>query len=347
MPPSEPWHGSVDDSAQKSFFKVSAVPDQPVVVDSLIGQVNGRPVYAEEVLAPLMDRLRALYLEESYETFQRQLVSLVGEQLQAVLYNELLVAESRAELTPDQQGGLLGFLNELRDEAVRKRGGVQREAERRLIEEEGKTMDQYIDAEEQKILIGELLRNQIEPRTFVSWRDIERSYRARIKEFQPDPTVGLGRIRLRTEGNESQIELIQGELKAGESFEVVARQAGMKDDGFWERFVLPAEGLEALPIADVYKPHLKSLEPGDVSDAFQRGKWTLWVSVLYIDRPTPRTLDDADVQRMLQQQIQMARGADEERRLLDRLIDQGIYDEMSDMTARAIRVAISRFPPPR
>ncbi|MBT5382486.1 MAG: hypothetical protein HOL13_06565, partial [Phycisphaerae bacterium] len=40
-----------------TFFGVDAQVGSPVIVDSLIGQVNGQPIYADEVLAPLMDRL--------------------------------------------------------------------------------------------------------------------------------------------------------------------------------------------------------------------------------------------------------------------------------------------------
>jgi hypothetical protein len=333
-----------DELELETFFDVSSTVGHRVYVDSLIGQVNGRPIYADEVLAPLMDRLNATYRDEPYQSFRGQLVELVIGQLRAVIINELIVAESRAALSTEQQGGLLAFMSQLREDAVRKRGGVQHEAERQLLEEEGKTIDEYMDAERQKLLIGELLREKISPHTLVSWRDIERAYRSRLREFQPAATVTLGRIRLRTEGNEDRILLLDRELKAGEPFEVVAEQAGMKESGVWETFTMPEGGLEALPLAEFYRPHIADLGPGDTSNAFERGSWTIWVSVIDVHQPPHRSLDDPDVQRQLQQQLAIARGQEEEARFIGRVLQRGIYDDMETMARRAVDIASSRFP---
>jgi hypothetical protein len=333
------------ENAGNAFFKVEAVVGQPVVVDSLIGQVNGRPIYADEVLSPIMDRLEATYRDQPYPTFQRQLTSLVIEQLRAVIINELIVAESRAGLSSEQQGGLLAFMNQVREEAVRKRGGVVREAERRLIEEEGKTIEEYLEDEQEKMLIQEVLRKKVESQTVVSWRDIERSYRARKDEFQPASTVTLGRIRLSTAGNEEQVSLLQAEIEAGEPFMVVARQAGMSNDGVWQTFKLPDGGLGELPLASFYTPYVKDLKPGEISKPFERGTWTMWVSVIDIQEPPQRSLDDSDVQRMLQQQISMSRAQEAEGRFIGEVLQRGIFDEINLMGERAVTIASSRFPP--
>ena len=333
------------DSGTNTFFSVDASIGRPVVVDSLIGQVNGRPIYADEVLTPIMDRLTATYREQPYPTFQRQLTGLVIEQLRAVIINELIVAESRAGMSSAQQGGLLAFMGQLREDAVRKRGGVVHEAERRLIEEEGKTIEEYLEDEQQKMLIQEVLKNKVAPQTVVSWRDIERSYRARKAEFQPASTVTLGRIRLRTAGNEEQVSLLQAEVEAGEPFMVVARQAGMSNDGVWQTFKLPDGGLGELPLASFYTSHVKDLKPGEVSKPFERGTWTIWISVIDIQQPLQRSLDDPDVQRMLQQQISMSRAQEAQSRFIGDVLQRGIFDDITLMGERAVAIASSRFPP--
>jgi len=333
------------ESGTNTFFSVDASIGRPVVVDSLIGQVNGRPIYADEVLTPIMDRLTATYREQPYPTFQRQLTGLVIEQLRAVIINELIVAESRAGMSSAQQGGLLAFMGQLREDAVRKRGGVVHEAERRLIEEEGKTIEEYLEDEQQKMLIQEVLKNKVAPQTVVSWRDIERSYRARKAEFQPASTVTLGRIRLRTAGNEEQVSLLQAEVEAGEPFMVVARQAGMSNDGVWQTFKLPDGGLGELPLASFYTSHVKDLKPGEVSKPFERGTWTIWISVIDIQQPLQRSLDDPDVQRMLQQQISMSRAQEAQGRFIGNVLQRGIFDDITLMGERAVAIASSRFPP--
>jgi len=328
-----------------AFFEVDGQPGRPVIVDSLIGQVNGQPIYADEVLAPLMDRLAAMYEERPEAIFRRQMYNLVEQELRGYVQNELIVAESRASLSSEEQTGLLAFMDKIREDAVRKRGGVAYEAERRLLEEEGKTIDEYIDSERQKVLIQELLRDKIAPKTLVSWRDIERAYRASIRELQPSPTATLGRIRLKTVGNEARIALISKELAAGEPFDVVARQAGMTDDGRWQTFELPAGGLSDISLAPFYAPGLEEIRDGGTSQAFERGSWTMWISLLEVTRPPVRTLDDPDVQRMLQQQLVMARSQRAEGQYVYELLQRGIHDEIDLMVNRAFQIANSRFPP--
>jgi hypothetical protein len=332
-------------TAFTAFFEVVGQPGRPVIVDSLIGQVNGQPIYADEVLAPLMDRLAAMYEERPEAIFRREMYNLVEQELRGYVQNELIVAESRASLSSEEQTGLLAFMDKIREDAVRKRGGVVHEAERRLLEEEGKTIDEYIDSERQKVLIQELLRDKIAPKTLVSWRDIERAYRASRRELQPSPTATLGRIRLKTVGNEARIALISKELAAGEPFDVVARQAGMTDDGRWQTFELPASGLSDISLAPFYAPGLEEIRDGGTSQAFERGSWTMWISLLEVTRPPIRTLDDPDVQRMLQQQLVMARSQRAEGQYVYELLQRGIHDEIVLMVNRAFQIANSRFPP--
>ncbi len=339
--PPQPFDRSGADDA---FFTVDARVGQRVVVDSLIGQVNGRPIYADEVLAPIMDRLQAEYLELPYPTFQQRLITLVMDQLNAVVLNELIVAEARAGLSSDEQTGLLGIMSTIREEAVGKRGGVLREAERQLLEEEGKTIDEYLESEQQKLLIGELLQRRVSPRSIVTWRDIERSYRKRIREFQPDATVTLGRIRVRTAGNEPSIELWQNELAQGEPFDVVAAQAGMPDAGIWETFRLPKGGFADMEIAEFYKQHLDGLGPGDTSPPFERGSWTYWVSVIEVTRPETKNLDDAEVQQRLQRDLAAQHQGEAEGEFIQQVLKRGIFDDIQLMSQRAVLIAASRFP---
>lgn len=346
LPPLEDsWGQSSPTDANEGFFDVEAEPGRQVVVDSLIGQVNGRPIYADDVLGPIMDRLSATYEDQPYRLFQEQLTKLVIDQLQAVTINELLIAESRAKLSSEQQTGLLAFMDQLKEDTIRDRGGVQREAERRLLAEEGKTIDEYLEDERQKLLIQEVLRERVQPYAVVSWRDIERAYRSRIDEFKPSAIITLGRIRLTTAGNEDRIAMYQGELEAGEPFDVVARQAGMNDDGLWESFKLPEGGLKDLPLADFYKPHLENLKPGETSSPFERGRWTIWVSVMSVDQQEQRSLDDPEVQRLLQQQLAMTRSREAESRFIGQVLQRGIYDDMELMAQRSVAIAMSRFPP--
>jgi predicted metal-dependent peptidase len=179
----------------------------------------------------------------------------------------------------------------------------------------------------------------------VAWRDIERAYRSQIDTFQPKATATLGRIRIKTAGNEERIKLIDQELDAGVTFITVAKQAKMPKDGVWQTFQLPEGGLEDISLNEFYKPYLKQIQDGGTTGSFERGSWTMWISLLEVMRPTARSLDEPDVQRMLQNQLMRDRSQRAEWEYVNGLLQRGIHDEIGAMVNRALLIAISRFPP--
>ena len=216
LSPTQPAEdASVYEAELEETLNVEIRPGETVIVDSLIGQVNGRPIFASQILMPIMDQLNAEFVRLQWPQFRVVVAQLVSTQLEAVLYNELFLSEARATMSEEQQTGFLQFMNDFRGIEIGKRGGIQAEAEQQMLEEEGKTIDEYMKQEEEKQLINMLINTQVRPNAIVSWRDVERAWDARQDEYNPKPTVTLGRIRLRTEGNEEQIRLIQEDLLCG------------------------------------------------------------------------------------------------------------------------------------
>ena len=139
----------VEESLEESL-NVQMRPGQTVIVDSLIGQVNGRPIFADEILAPIMDQLNAEYQRQPWSRFQQLVFQLVSQQLKSVLYNELFLAEARATMSEQEQTGFLAWMNNFRGEEIGRRGGVQAEANRQLLAEEGKTIDEFMKQQEEQ-----------------------------------------------------------------------------------------------------------------------------------------------------------------------------------------------------
>ena len=338
---------SIVEESLDEALNVKMQPGQTVVVDSLIGQVNGRPIFADEILTPIMDQLNAEYLRQPWPRFQQMVVQLVSQQLKSVLYNELFLAEARASMSEEQQTGFLAWMNNFRGDEIGKRGGVQAEANRQLLAEEGKTIDEFMKQQEEQQLIQHLMNSRVRPNTLVAWRDVQRAWDARKDQYNPKPTVTLGRIRIRTEGNEDQIKLIEGELQAGEAFSVVAAAAGMPDDGVWQTFDLGDGGVSDIEIADFYKEHIASLDVGQTSKPFVRGARTIWISVIAIDRPEVHTLYEPSIQQALYREIYSRRLNEAQSEFIDGILRRGIYDDIDLMNEKIVKIALSRFSPRR
>ncbi|MEE2908623.1 MAG: hypothetical protein VX527_12420 [Planctomycetota bacterium] len=349
--PAEPMdYTTLLDETEETFFDIRVSPGESVIVDSLIGQVNGRPLYADEVLGPIADQLNAEYSQlvedatpPNWDAFQRTLIKLVGAQLQELVLNELYLSEARAGLTAQEKTGLMAFMQNLREELVGERGGVFGEAEQQIMQEEGLTWEEYLKMQEDQLLIRSLMHEKIQPNIVMSWKDVERLYNARKDQFQPDPTVTLGRIRVRTEGNDEKIKTIQEMFDAGDSFEIVAGWAGAPDDGVWDKFKMGKGGVTDIEVADFYKTHLEGLGPGETSKSFVRGNYTIWVSVIEISDPEHKDLYDPAVQSMLQGELLNRKMTQARQEFIENLLEAGIYDNLNQMQMRVIAIALSRY----
>lgn len=323
---------------------ISIRTGQTIVVDSLIGQVNGRPIFADEILTPIMDQLNADFTRMPWNQFREYVVRLVSRQLREVIYNELFLSEARAGLSTQQEGGFLAWMNNMRGELIGQRGGVSSEANRQMLEEEGKTIDEYLKLQEEQQLIRVLMNERVRPNALVAWRDVERAWELRKNQYNKPSTVTLGRIRLKTKGNEEQIKLFQDELQAGEQFGVVAAQAGMADDGIWETFPLGEDGkIDDIEIADFYKEHLKGLGPGETSKPFERGSRTIWISVIEIVHHEQRSLFEPGIQRSLYQDVYSRRLSEAQEQFVQDILEEGIYDDLQEMEIKIVDIALSRF----
>ena len=338
---------SIVEESLEEALNVGMQPGQTVIVDSLIGQVNGRPIFADEILAPIMDQLNAEYQRQPWARFQQLVFQLVSQQLKSVLYNELFLAEARATMSEQEQTGFIAWMNNFRGEEIGRRGGVQAEANRQLLAEEGKTIDEFMKQQEEQQLIQHLMNDKVRPNTLVAWRDVQRAWEAQQDQYNPKSTVTLGRIRLRTEGNAEQIKLVNDQLEAGEPFSVVAAAAGMSDDGVWDTFDLGADGIKDIEIADFYKEHIDSLKVGQTSPSFERGARTIWVSIVAIDKPEGHTLYEPAIQQALYRDIYSRRLGEAQAEFIDGILQRGIYDDIEMMEKKIIMIAMSRFAPRR
>jgi hypothetical protein len=334
---------SIVEQSLNEALNVQVRPGQTVIVDSLIGQVNGRPIFADEILSPLMSQLNAEYKKRPWPDFRMVLVQLVSQQIEAVLRNELFLAEARASLSEQEQMGFLAWMNNFRGEEIGRRGGVQSEANSQMLAEEGKTIDEYVKQQEEQALIQHLLSKQVNPNAVVSWRDVERAWDQQQGDYNKKSTVTLGRIRLRTEGNEEQLKLIQAEFEAGDPFAVVATSAGMPDDGVWDTFEMGPGGVTDIELAEFYKPHLEGLESGQTSAPFERGPRTMWISVIDVNQPEVHSLFDQEIQQSLYQEISNRRYHEAQNEFVNSLMKKGIYDDLQAMQQKLIDIALSRF----
>ena len=294
----------------ETFFDVRVAPGESVVVDSLVGQVNGRPLYADEVLGPVADQLNAEYLrlvEEStppqWEQFQRILIKLVASQLQDLVLNELYLSEARASLSAQEKTGLMAFMENLREELVGERGGVFGEAEQQIMREEGLNWEEYLKMQEDQLLIRTLMQEKIQPNIVMSWKDVERLYNAEKNSSSRIPRsrsveLACGRRATKRRSAPSR-RCSRPAIRSRWSPPGQVRP--MMVSGMSSRWARAASPTSRWPISTSRISRGSSPEIRPLPS--KRGSYTIWVSVIKIDQPEHRDLYDPAVQNMLQGEI--------------------------------------------
>jgi hypothetical protein len=332
---------------------------QLVAVGALIGQINGRPIFAEEVLEPIAARLRAVARSVQEGThgrdyFDQEATTAISRRLRDIVSNEIYLSEAETAIPDEQRLQALDFYKQLlRNETISEYGqGSVEAAERWARQEHNLSLDEYVDTELRRVLIGLQVREQVYSRVVVSWREIERAYRDQHERFHPQP---FARFRIfvipatRTENRQA----IESALAEGgtlqELYELgeiqslpIERQAGLFE------VELESEDLSGLVLleAAVYSPlneAARLLEVGEASPAieFNQGLLVGWVQLEALEAPPTVSLYDA--QKVIRGEILEEKRRREFGRFEDTFLTRQDLNNMRTMAEMLLDIARRQY----
>lgn len=359
-PPAEPPRSAIDTGSRAPLTVVigsgdrPAAPDaaaaatiDPVLIDAKVGDISGRPVYANEILRPLAARLSALAREPGVDEarWTQEALGGISRAVGLLVRDELLRAEALSRLKPEQRAGLRNFINELGEQEISRARGSRAEAEERLLRENQETFDEYLarTREEQLVNLGlaDVFRG-----INVSWTDIRRAYeRERADRWQPPPTAVFRQIRVPTSAADD-VEAVAARLVSGEAFESVASSEVNRyeaQSGGAVRWQFEGELTDEaiFPIEQVNTAAV-SLSPGQTAGPFAVGLNTFWVHLEAIERVSV-PLYEAQVQ--IAGELRRQARQRETARYIATLIDRANVTGIDTMTQRLLEIARARYGP--
>lgn len=346
--PAPPLAGSTENEIiTRPAYLTSSQLGGAVTVSGLVGQVNGRPIFVDEVLAPIADQLAILGSENTYQDFFRDALVLIKRQLRTVVENELLLAEAERTLDSNQRVGLINFIGEMRKGTIRQYGGTETQAERKLREEQGLTLQEHMDQLRKQILIREQVRKEIAGNIIVSWHDVERYYRNHPKEFNPPASIQL-RVIVVKDTDTAKKEKVEAELAAGRPFEVVSQENSdlmATKSGLMSEVKL-TDGLEnaKVTIWPSVNEAVQTMHEGDVRGPFTVPSYFVWVRVEHYEDGTPISLYDA--QKGIEAKLRDRYFQEATAKYFQKLLDRGNYDDFDLMSQSLLAVALDRWAPP-
>lgn len=319
------------------------------IVDALVGQINGRPVFAQEFLDPIEAKLVELANAPDRVAGWRQAQAILDARFEDFVNSELIISEAESQLTPEQQQGFFGWVKSLQEGTIAEYSESREEARERMRDELGMDIEEYIQQRRDASLVQYLLDKKVKPRTIVAWRDIEREYLVREKQFNPPPMVVIGRLALNAKSDAEKVAQVKGWFGAGKTFKEVAASLALEKGGtLVEIPVKPGEDAAAAiagseDLTPAAKANLKGVEPGRPGAAIERGDSVTWLAISEVKQDPPRSLYDPDVQVQLRKELNAVRGAFERGRYISRLRSRWVSDDIERISGRLKEIALERY----
>lgn len=322
----------------------SAITGREIIYESLVGQINGRPVFASEVLEPLDGRLRASALRtDDARRWNTDARAAIGAQVKLLVDEELVLAEARQALSPEQQQGLLHFLGKIQESMVSQQGGSSVAADEAARAATGRTLTQTTRDKLDEVLIREEVRQRIGARLLVTWRQIQLEYERQFDKYNPKSLAKLHLVAVPT-ADAGGLARFKGRLAAGESFEAASEDPANALRGQQGLLEQPINGsLDKTTLVGIgpLNAAAQGLSVGGVAGPIEHEGAAWWVKLVSIEHPPGVTLYDAQLE--IENSLLEKRKETELARYSNRLRARGNFSRIDDMVDRLMVIAADRY----
>jgi hypothetical protein len=313
-----------------------------LTMDAMVGQVNGRAIYANAVFEPIEAQLAALGRTLPPSIFKQRATDLIVGQLQTIVTNALILGEAERDLSRQEQYGLVSMLKARREELLRRMGeGSAVKADEYSLRTTGKSIDQQVDEYRQQVLVGRYIGNRVRPRINVTRKDIERYYDTHHARYNPAAQRTLRVIMTNDPANADHIDKM---LASGKTFEEVARQPmnlhRSSNGGMWPSKVEGDKLFSAQKLNDA----MVALKAGEHTQRIEADRRFWWIKLETFEQPKGRSLEEVqlEIRQILEDQQRDALGMEFRRKLLT----EGSYNPIDQMTGKLVDIAMSRYSQP-
>ncbi|MGQ0627156.1 MAG: peptidylprolyl isomerase [Phycisphaerales bacterium] len=320
----------------------------PALVDSLVGQINGKPIYASRFLSELDKRLsaEAERLKYARDPWRRSAAEIIGGELRRQVQDDLLLAEARAALSPEERQGLIFFVNRLRENITSSYQGSEILADEEL-RKEGLSLEGKVTREQQDILVRTLFQRYVGPRVNPSFRDVQRAYDRNFIKYNPVPVAKLRMIWVPADGkHDAEVAQVNDLLAQGKPFAEVAsmplNQFGSKDGGLTPEKQLSKPYAEMRLFEDAaLNDAAHKLSPGTYTGPFDYPRVKAWMYLESITQAPGRPLED--VQLEIMSELRSEKFNSEANRFFMRLRERASVTNEVEMITTLVTIAEERY----
>ncbi len=315
-------------------------PEGLTLIESKVGDINGKPIYATSFFEPIEARLIANAERMRLAGWRSEAIKIIDERLTGLMVDELLRAEALAALSAQQRQGLRAFLSDFRRNILTENLGSAQLAEKR-----GQSVDAAMREKEIETLVGLTLFQEVNKRVHVSWRDIQQAYEQQHERFNPPPTAVLRLLRVPTDRADS-IVAINAQISEGVAFEAIASEdwnTFEPGDGGLIRSEFEGAYAEAEFFgSDVLNEQARRLSPGEISEPFELASYTCWIKLEAIERESTSLYD---AQLAINVQLNRERREAARQEYIRQLFERARVNNRETLIRRLLAIAEDRYGP--
>ncbi len=327
--------------------------ERPVLIDAKVGDVNGRPVFITDFFQSMDARLRATAkTAPTDEVFARTAWEDIQRKLNDIVNDELLQAEARANLTPEEKQGFRSWVQSLQSDFLSRNYRSRTIAEQRLSEaQEAASLEDWTKKREQRELILYQLRSQVLKNVHVPFREIELYYDRKYNDFNPTAKRTFRVISIDKKDPQTA-EGIRKELEAGGNFEEIAgRPVNMfraKDHGLY----VPPPPPEPKAGSTEPPPPVKYFEIPALNEAALALTPDAWagpietgstLAFLKLEETKKASTSLYDAQSSIEQTLRSSKSETLMKKYIGDLMKRASVDDLDKMARRLLDAAMERY----
>jgi hypothetical protein len=206
------------------------------IVGTVLATVNGKPIYADEVLKAIEPQLRARARELGYEQFRELAAKAIADERDSLIYSHLRVAAAEEYLGADAKSQADKLAELWRSGQVTAAGGSIELAKEHSLQEFGKTLGERAREQRDLYLVMIYAQQRIWPLVDVTPAEMRQYYERNLaNQFTQTAAVKFHLIKIdiaRRGGPDEALRIakqVAQKLRGGEDFEQLARTYGGDD----------------------------------------------------------------------------------------------------------------------
>jgi hypothetical protein len=175
---------------------VKPLAGQPMAINALLGAINGKPLFVEDVIRPIdADLQRIARVAQTVSDFKVQAREAIQKQIKQQVGDILIIKAAEDSLDDEDHGRVEMFMNKTKNDILTRYGGSAAMTDE-FYRSRGSSFDKELSDIRRRAMVDLYLRRTLYPHIAITRRMILDYYQANIKKFTSDPKVDLYTITI-------------------------------------------------------------------------------------------------------------------------------------------------------